>query len=98
MGLRGFADPNNMRGSLTSPQVLGTFVADWQWVPCSTSHLQCAVLFNALGYEGSAMLPLLTRGYNVNTLVPNNNTGRLTWEFFLVVQRGLTKPKPEVAG
>jgi hypothetical protein len=51
-GYRGFRDPDAMRGTAKSPENVGTWTADWQWVPCQQySHDKCANLMRSMGYN-----------------------------------------------
>lgn len=50
-GLRGFRDPQYMRGSPRSLENAGAWTSDWQWVPCEWSHSQCANLMRNMGYD-----------------------------------------------
>ena len=51
-GLRGFRDPDTMRSIATSPETVGAWLADWQWVPCgSFSHAKCGTLMKQMGYD-----------------------------------------------
>lgn len=51
-GYRGFRDPDAMRGTAISPENVGTWTADWQWVPCQQfSHDKCAGLMRSMGYN-----------------------------------------------
>ena len=62
-GPRGFANPWSMRGGSTfSPEAVGTWVSDWQWVPCeSFSHDTCAQLMTRVGYT-NVWTPMSTPG------------------------------------
>lgn len=44
-GLRGFVQPDMLRGGVNSPEAVGVYTADWQWAPCSYTHAQCADMF-----------------------------------------------------
>lgn len=50
-GLRGFSDPNWMRGSQYSLENAGAWTSDWMWVPCEWTHQQCAGLMKSMGYD-----------------------------------------------
>lgn len=51
-GLRGFRDPDSMRPVAKSPENVGAWTADWQWVPCeSFNHNKCANLMRQMGYK-----------------------------------------------
>ncbi len=50
-GLRGFGDAWAMRGGDYSPETTGTWVSDWQWVPCDWDHAKCGALMKDMGYE-----------------------------------------------
>jgi hypothetical protein len=62
-GPRGFANPWSMRGGSTfSPEAVGTWVSDWQWVPCeSFTHTSCAQLMTKMGYT-NVWTPMATPG------------------------------------
>lgn len=49
-GLRGFANPEYMRGNPNGLEYAGTWTADWQWVPCSWTHNDCVNLMKNMGY------------------------------------------------
>jgi hypothetical protein len=40
-----------MRGSAFSLENAGAWVSDWQFVPCSYTHEQCANLMRGMGYS-----------------------------------------------
>jgi hypothetical protein len=51
-GPRGFRDQTMIRGSGYSPEAVGTWLADWQWVPCEGwSHQRCGQLMRSMGYN-----------------------------------------------
>ena len=67
-GPRGFSDPKAMRGGDFAPETAGTWVADWQWVPCQGwSHLKCAMMMRGAGYK-RVFTPADTPGVDSNTL------------------------------
>ncbi len=50
-----------LRGASTSPEAVGTWTADWQWVPCSYTHEQCGDLMKSMGYS-NVWTPKMTPG------------------------------------
>jgi hypothetical protein len=61
-GLRGFGNPWAMRGGHSAPESVGTWVSDWQWVPCEgSSHTTCADLMRSMGYQ-QVWTPQMTVG------------------------------------
>lgn len=68
-GLRGFSDPSYMRGSQFSLENVGAWTSDWQWVPCSYTHDQCANLMRGMGY-GTVFTPKWTEGVDSFSMRP----------------------------
>lgn len=69
-GLRGFRDPDSLRGTASSPENVGAWVADWQWVPCeSYSHEKCGALMKQMGYANT-WAPSFTEGLDSYSLRP----------------------------
>ncbi|KAI8462327.1 MAG: hypothetical protein J3K34DRAFT_194117 [Monoraphidium minutum] len=68
-GLRGFADPQYMRGSQYSLENAGAWTADWQFVPCGWSHSQCANLMKGMGYK-DVWTPKMTEGVDSFSMRP----------------------------
>lgn len=66
-GVRGFADPDYMRGAAGCPESVGTWVSDWQWVPCSYTHDKCVDLMKSMGYS-DAHAPGMTPGIDSYTM------------------------------
>lgn len=67
-GLRGFSDPNWIRDNQFSPESVGTWTADWQFVPCDGwSHEKCAGLMRDMGYT-QVFTPKQTPGVDSFTL------------------------------
>ena len=67
-GLRGFANPEDMRNTKYSPEAVGTWTADWQFVPCDQyDHNKCADLMKSMGYA-TIKTPQMTRGVDSATL------------------------------
>lgn len=60
-GYRGFSDPGYIRGQGAAPESVGTWVADWQFVPCSWNHQKCANLMSSMGYK-NVWAPKMTSG------------------------------------
>lgn len=65
--MRGFRDPATLRGKATSAEAVGTWTADWQWVPCTWTHEQCGQLMKDMGY-GDVWTPKMTPGIDSITL------------------------------
>ncbi|KAF8072387.1 ttc4 [Scenedesmus sp. PABB004] len=69
-GLRGFRDPDAMRSTAISPETVGAWNADWQWVPCEGwSHDKCASLMRSMNYK-EVWPPAWTAGLDSFTLRP----------------------------
>ncbi|GBF96386.1 hypothetical protein Rsub_09185 [Raphidocelis subcapitata] len=68
-GLRGFSDPNWMRGSQYSLENVGVWTADWQWVPCEWSHEKCGTLMKGMGYQ-NVFTPKWTEGVDSFSMRP----------------------------
>lgn len=68
-GLRGISDPSYMRGGKYSLENVGAWTADWQWVPCSWSHTQCAGLMKNMGYD-NVWIPQKVEGVDSFSLRP----------------------------
>jgi len=68
-GQRVFGDPADMRNSQFSPENVGTWTADWQFVPCGWTHDRCVELFKSVGY-GAARPPRMTPGVDSYSLRP----------------------------
>jgi len=48
LGLRGFNQPSMLQGGPASPESVGVYTADWQWVPCDWSHADCGFMFESV--------------------------------------------------
>jgi hypothetical protein len=68
-GARVFANPGEMRGTQFSPENVGTWTADWQFVPCEWTHQKCVELFKAVGYA-QARPPTRSPGVDSYSLRP----------------------------
>jgi len=68
-GARVFGNPIEMRGTQFSPENVGTWTADWQFVPCSWTHDKCVEMFKSVGYA-SARPPAMTPGVDSYSLRP----------------------------
>jgi hypothetical protein len=68
-GLRGFRDPAAMRSTGISPESVGAWTTDWQFVPCSYTHDQCAALMKDMGYS-NVWTPSWTEGLDSWSLRP----------------------------
>ncbi len=68
-GPRIFGDPQAVRGGKTSPYGPGVWTVDWQWASCTSSHAECAALFDRHGYQGTKTPPP-TSGIDSCTLKP----------------------------
>ncbi|KAI8469932.1 MAG: hypothetical protein J3K34DRAFT_521733 [Monoraphidium minutum] len=68
MGLRGFSDPQALRGGPSSTESVGVYTGDWQWAPCSMTHADCGTMFQQMGY--AVQMPRVTPGINSDTLEP----------------------------
>lgn len=68
-GPRVFSNPADMRGTRFSPENVGTWTADWQFVPCEWTHDKCVDLFKSVGYA-SARPPQATQGVDSYSLRP----------------------------
>eukprot|EP00877_Chromochloris_zofingiensis_P011105 jgi/Chrzof1/6248/Cz17g17110.t1 len=78
-GLRGFGDPWIMRGGDFSPEAVGTWVSDWQFVPCNWNHNKCAALMKDMGYS-QVYTPQPTVGVESSSMrVVNKPTVALPW-------------------
>jgi hypothetical protein len=58
-----------MRGSQYSLENAGAWTSDWQWVPCSYTHTQCANLMRSMGYA-HVWTPKRTPGVDSFSLRP----------------------------
>jgi len=79
-GPRGFGRPGAMRAGDQSPETVGTWVADWNFVPCEGwSHKRCAGLMKGLGYSG-VETPKAAPGVDSQTLKKVKQAiGRRPW-------------------
>jgi hypothetical protein len=68
---RGFSNPAFMRNSnALTPEAVGVWVADWQWVPCSYTHQKCTALMKGAGGYDKAYAPEMTPGVDSYSLRP----------------------------
>ena len=68
-GLRGLNDPSDIRGTAKSLEVAGAWTVDWQFVPCSYTHDQCATLMKSMGYD-NVWTPKRSEGVDSFSLRP----------------------------
>lgn len=69
-GLRGFRDPATLRSSGYSPEAVGAWTVDWQFVPCeSFNHAKCGTLMKQMGYD-NVWTPSFEAGVDSATLRP----------------------------
>lgn len=68
-GQRVFSNPAEMRGTQFSPENVGTWTSDWQFVPCGWTHDKCVELFKSVGYK-DARPPQMTQGVDSYSLRP----------------------------
>lgn len=69
-GLRGFSEPDAMRGTGHSPESVGTWTTTWQFVPCEGySHAKCAGLMKDMGFD-NVFTPTKTEGVDSYSLRP----------------------------
>ena len=68
-GLRGLADVGAIRGGAKALETAGTLTVDWQFVPCSYTHDQCATLMRSMGYD-NVWTPKRSEGVDSFSLRP----------------------------
>jgi hypothetical protein len=66
---RVFGNPAEMRGTQFSPEAVGTWTADWQFVPCEWTHQRCVDMFKSVGYA-QARAPRPSAGVDSYSLRP----------------------------
>lgn len=72
-GKRGFNQTNYIPGAQPgAPEDVGTWVADWQWVPCDWTHDQCASMMASMNY--TVYTPSMSPGVNSTTLKATNTS------------------------
>jgi hypothetical protein len=52
-----------------SPEAVGTWTTDWQFVPCEWDHNKCAGLMKTLGYD-NVWTPEFVEGHDSFSLRP----------------------------
>ena len=77
-GLRGMNDTKTIWGLGNSATAVGTWVADWQFVPCNFTHAKCSDLMRAVGYK-TVYAPTMTNGTNSLTLSPARRSFPCPW-------------------
>jgi hypothetical protein len=69
-GLRGFSEPDAMRGTGHSPESVGTWTVNWQFVPCEGwSHAKCGELMTSMGFD-KVFTPAFAEGMDSFSLRP----------------------------
>lgn len=68
-GLRGFRDPDAMRSTGHAPESVGTWTANWQFVPCEWDHNKCAGLMKGMGFD-TVYTPTFMEGHDSFSLRP----------------------------